>query len=396
MHWSIPLLALFGVVFLFLFVIVVLCHSRNADIDARNTQRSELMSTIKPGSVHSLRSNLRSVLPRDFMFGVSTSNHQNENGDKDSTWALWSLTRTPDRAEVGTYSYSNFEGDVSRADWLGVGGFRFGVDWARLMPQPGVWNQEVADHYKGMLRQLADRNITPVITLCHFAMPMWVVPWLGWQDAGKMTPAFSDFARRCAQEFGSFCRHWVTINEPVIDALNCCARGERWPGLTDLHAALRAVRSQWLAHVAAFKAIHEVQSNALVSVAKNLCVFKPKAGWNPVDNLAAQRIHEFYNHSFITACRTGHLQIDVAPTLQWDEKVEPGCYLDYIGINHYNVCTASVAMGDPWIDIGFQSEGGSGKAKFHVPEMGWDMVGWSLFDVVTDQWNRHRLPIMIT
>lgn len=391
----------------FLFLAVIMCtltfvvFAKNYSVRETDVQRAKMLAEIKVDdeNVGNLGQHLRAELPKSFLWGVSTAAHQNEGGDNGSTWALWtSQGKTNERAELGTHSWENFEqGDAKRAKWLGCNSFRLSVDWARLEPnRPGEWCQKAANNYKFMLSALKKNGITPVITLVHFALPMWCVPWLGWQNE-KMVAHFEEFAGRCVREFGEFCNHWITINEPVIDAINTCLRGERWPGLKDPEATKKSIRSQWLAHTAAYRVIHKHQEDALVSIAKNMCVMRPKNKWSLVDMAATKKVDEFYNHAFVSACKTGRLVLDVPFLVKHDETLEDtSSTLDFIGVNHYNVATVGLVLHEPWLDINLESDGGENNAKNHVPQMEWDMHGWSLFDVLQDTWQKHNLPIMVT
>ena len=43
-----------------------------------------------------------------------------------------------------------------------MNGFRIGIEWSRIEPEKGQWDQGAIDHYKEMIRSMRERGLTPV------------------------------------------------------------------------------------------------------------------------------------------------------------------------------------------------------------------------------------------
>ena len=56
---------------------------------------------------------------------------------------------------------------------LGVNHYRFSIEWSRIEPQNGKFDQKVIQHYRDLCDSLIKNNITPVVTLHHFTHPIW-------------------------------------------------------------------------------------------------------------------------------------------------------------------------------------------------------------------------------
>ena len=52
--------------------------------------------------------------------------------------------------------------------------FRIGIEWARLEPKKDVWDDEALLHYKRMIQTMRDNGLTPIITLNHLTLPLWI------------------------------------------------------------------------------------------------------------------------------------------------------------------------------------------------------------------------------
>jgi len=123
-------------------------------------------------------------LPKEpFWWGISTASFQNEDrGYKpNSPWYFktdWDRYAeeglVPARGEDAVFSWSEFYRDIAAAKELGVNHFRFGVEWARIEPHPGVINDKALEQYVSMARELKEAGIEPIVTLWHFTFPDWL------------------------------------------------------------------------------------------------------------------------------------------------------------------------------------------------------------------------------
>ena len=57
---------------------------------------------------------------------------------------------------------------------LGVNHYRFGIEWARVEPKRGVYNEAAIQQYVRMARKLKAAGIEPIVTLWHFTFPSWL------------------------------------------------------------------------------------------------------------------------------------------------------------------------------------------------------------------------------
>jgi beta-glucosidase len=117
-----------------------------------------------------------------FAWGISTSSLQYENraekpGDKNYYVRDWDLLVDQKKAPVvgnALYTWSDFDKDLAALKKIGVTHYRFSIEWARVEPQPGYYNEEAIQRYVGMCRKLKEAGIEPVVTLWHFTFPAWL------------------------------------------------------------------------------------------------------------------------------------------------------------------------------------------------------------------------------
>jgi len=53
--------------------------------------------------------------------------------------------------------------------------FRIAIKCVRIEPEKDQWDQEALDHYKQLIRAMRERGLTPVITLNHLTLPLWIL-----------------------------------------------------------------------------------------------------------------------------------------------------------------------------------------------------------------------------
>ncbi len=209
-----------------------------------------------------------SLLGDGFLVGVATSGYQIEGGfngpgGPHNNWSGWEDTGRAARSGVACDFWRHPEEALDRAAALGCNTFRLSVEWARLEPSPGKFDEAALERYAEILSLCAARGLAPMVTLHHFTHP-W---WLG--EEFWLRPGSPDvFARHVAvvPALAPYCRHWVTINEPNILVLAGWIEGATPPGrrlaVSDAFCVLDNLLT---AHVLAADAVVGVQSEALVT-----------------------------------------------------------------------------------------------------------------------------------
>jgi beta-glucosidase len=152
---------------------------------------------------------------RAFYWGVATAGFQSEGGAPDSNWSRYAATS----GDVDQYGNAvdfrhRYPEDIRLAADMGVNTFRFSVEWARVEPQRGVWDEQELAYYDDVVQHIRAAGMTPMITLNHWVYPGWVADRGGFADA-RTVDDFTDFASKVVQRYRNLGVLWVTFNEPV-------------------------------------------------------------------------------------------------------------------------------------------------------------------------------------
>jgi len=158
--------------------------------------------------------------PPGFLWGASTSPHQTEgNNTASDLWAIENQPGSPMPEPSGDAcdSLHRWQEDLDLVAGLGLNAYRFGIEWARIEPAPGLISPAMLGHYQRIITACLDRSITPVITLHHFTSPMWFRAEGGWTSP-RAPELFANYVRAVTPILDGV--EWVcTINEPNMIAI---------------------------------------------------------------------------------------------------------------------------------------------------------------------------------
>ncbi len=259
--------------------------------------------------------------PTGFYWGAATASYQVEGGIENTDWAKAAREgRVPPCGRACDH-YHRYEADFDLAKELGHNAHRFSVEWARIEPEEGKFNEEAIEHYRDVLKALRARGLEPFITIWHFTLPLWFAEKGGFErhDAPEI------FARYCAyvvEKLGDLCTNFSTINEPSVFGSNGWLRGS-WPpfkrfaltdlvsitnsgrtfesqaekGIKPLFTWARVMKNLARAHNAAYDAIKKVRPDTNINFVHHVIVFD--ANWNPFNKLKAYIANSQWTHKFM-------------------------------------------------------------------------------------------------
>lgn len=204
------------------------------------------------------------------LVGVSTVGYRCEGGfngpgQPANQWAAWERVGALDGLSPGVDLWRHPDAAVEQAAAVGAQVFAMGVEWARVEPAPGHFDEAALARYAAILALAASRGLEPVVTLQDLAHPQWLGEEF-WLTPGA-PDRFAEHAGRVVEQLSAHCRHWVTVRQPSHLAFGGWVAGSlpprRLAAVSDAWAVLDNLCS---AHVLAYDEIHRVQSDATVAM----------------------------------------------------------------------------------------------------------------------------------
>ncbi|PPL19154.1 glycoside hydrolase family 1 protein [Microterricola pindariensis] len=172
--------------------------------------------------------------PDQFFWGVATAGHQSEGDNRDSdTWFLENVTPTifVEPSGPACDGYRRWSEDLDLVAGMGLNAYRFSVEWARIEPAEGEFNEEALAHYEAIVDGCLERGLAPLVTFSHFTSPHWFAKRGAWIDA-ESSELFARFCGVVMDRFGDRIAAAVTFNEPNLPQMLA------WAGLPDFITAL--------------------------------------------------------------------------------------------------------------------------------------------------------------
>lgn len=317
--------------------------------------------------------------PKQFYWGAATASYQVEGGIENCDWAVAAKEGKVPQCGRACDHYNRYEEDFDLAKSLGHNAHRFSLEWARIEPEEGKFDEDAIAHYRAVLTALQKRGLTPFITIWHWTLPSWLSV-SGGIERKDFPELFARYASHVVAKLGDLADHFSTINEPYSTIINGWVRGtfppfHRFPLIalipipSDKELSHHSI-PDWFgivkfftlantlarAHRAAYKKIKSVQPDAKVSIVFQVHVFKDHG--NPFYELISRFQMWNMTHRFL-------------------RRVADHC--DRIGLNYYF-----------YTDLGKVGK----RTEYPKTDMGWDRRPGGIYDALREV-KRYGKPIYV-
>lgn len=280
---------------------------------------------------------------REFMWGSATASHQIEGHCTNNNWYqfesavdAWGKQRILNGQKAGICcdSWNLYKQDTQLMKELSLNSYRFSVEWSKIEPQQGVFDENALDHYEQVVDDLLANGIEPMITLHHFTNPIWFEDKGAFlQDDSPQT--FVKFAEKVVQRLAPKVKMWCTINEPAIYAVLGYFVAEFPPALVDAKKMGIVYKNLLLAHTLTYKMIKKIRPDAQAGMAVHVAICDPYNSWNIVDILISRILNKNLNELHLDYMVNGRFDFSM-PGMASEKYsgAEKDCF-DFVGLNYY-------------------------------------------------------------
>lgn len=335
------------------------------------------------------------IFPKHFFWGASTSAHQVE-GRNHNQWTVWELERAremaltahqrltdpenfnwaprwgdvKDQAEEpenyisgeGVDHYNRYKEDFDLIKKLNLNAFRFGIEWSRIEPEEGKWNQDEIEHYRRYIRELRKRKIEPFVNIWHWTQPVWFENKGGFEKKNNLK-YFERFIKKVSDELFEEVEYVIVLNEPNVYVGFGYLSGDYPPGIkNNLWLAGKVFFNLARAQKRAYKIIKKRRPAMQVGLAPQLANIQAKNPHNILDEISTQMMRYAWNWWFVNRVKR---------------------YQDFIGFNYY--------FSDYYTGIGKRRN-----PKIPLSDVGWYMEPEGIHPLLVRTWKHYKKPIFIT
>jgi beta-glucosidase len=325
--------------------------------------------------------------PHTFLWGTSTSAHQVE-GNNINDWAAWEPghAQQASAAAKAVYDsggsvwedwdhiadkpeayisgkacdhYHRFKEDAAILASIGANAFRLSIEWSRIEPEEGVFNQAEINHYREVIQTLKEKGIEPLVTLWHWTIPTWFAKKGGFRNR-RAVFFFNRFVEQVASSLGSDVHYWITLNEPEIFTSQGYVIGKRPPQIKNALLYFPVLRTLTQCHNAAFDTLKRANPACSVGLAKDCYHFFPGTP-SFINRLAVRLLHSTRNNLIFWMVRRRQ---------------------DFLGINYYVAHKVSIRLDKP--------------ASQWLQDQGWEGSPSGLPALLMSLQRRFNKPLIIT
>ena len=328
-----------------------------------------------------------SYFPKDFMWGASTASHQVE-GNNYNQWTVWELENAkhlastahkrlgwlPDWETIkskatepsnyvsgrGVEHYSRYQEDFDIAKSINLNSLRFGIEWSRIEPNEGEWNQTEIAHYKQYILEMKKRGLKPMLNIWHWTLPVWFCEKGGFKNRSNLSH-WRNFVQKVADELLDGVEYVITLNEPNVYASFSYLNAEFPPQEKNFIAMARVYWNLASAHKQAYRILKTKKPKLQIGIAAQLANIQAKRPHNILDSMVTKTMRYVWNWWFL-------------------HRISG--YQDFIGFNYY------------FTDYykGFSRV----NPKTPINDMGWYMEPEGIYPLLLRVWARYKTPIIIT
>ncbi|KRL14502.1 family 1 glycosylhydrolase [Schleiferilactobacillus perolens] len=156
--------------------------------------------------------------PEQFLFGAATAGEQVEGNNKsqfdtrvyqqnvENEGMQYAL---PGKA---ANSWEQFPDDVALLKKMHLNLYRMSIEWSRIEPERGHYDEVAVAHYIDQFKQLREAGIKICLTLHHFAHPQWFEKQGAFRTLDNVSE-FQKYLTYIVPKVAPYVDYWIVINE---------------------------------------------------------------------------------------------------------------------------------------------------------------------------------------
>lgn len=365
---------------------------------------------------------------KDFMWGGATAANQCEGGWKEGGRGMALVDVIPygenrihvmegrmDYRELPVNSvypgreavdlYGHYKEDIALFAEMGFKCYRFSFSWSRIFPtgEEKEPNEEGLNFYEALIDELLRYDIEPVVTLCHFDIPLNLVDKYGSWRNRRVIDFYLGYCSAVFRRFRDKVRYWITFNEiNMLMHLPFMGAGIRFAdGEDETAVKYQAAHNELVASAYAVKLAHEINPAFQVgcmlaagSVYPYSC--RPEDVW---ESMKRDRENYFfidvqvrgeYPAYAVKFLEQAGIRLETEPG---DQKVLKEHTVDFVSLSYYNSrCVRADGEGE--------AAGGNVFASARNPylecsQWGWPVDPMGLRITLNALYDRYQKPLFI-
>ena len=273
--------------------------------------------------------------PPQFLWGAATSAHQVEGYCTNNEWQLWEENDGVIPTGKACDHWHRYKEDIQSLKHAGLTSYRFSVEWSKIEPAPGQFDESALKHYEDLCKELVKQGIKPIVTLHHYTNPLWFYK-RGSFEKEENIHYFISYCVKVFSRLHPYVHLWLTFNSPTSYAARAYYAQLAPPGIQNMQKMQEVLKNVLEAHVQTYHALKQLPGGpkSHIGICHNIYQVEPKHFWDSISCNTAKALFDDSVYKFFT---TGHFKVSVplkASVTHYNAAAPRS--LDFIGLNYYS------------------------------------------------------------
>jgi len=278
------------------------------------------------------------TLNKNFQLGVVLGGVQSDGGKIPNSWELWhskGFIKDASSPEIAAKHWQYWRDDLKIMQHMNLHTCRLCLDWARIEPSDGVFDEAAIGRVAQELYQLRSAGIRTMLTLHRFSDPIWFLKRGGWENKENII-CFLKYAEKVVRTLGHLVSEFITLDEPNLHAIESYLKGTWAPGKKSKPAAMQAMSVMAAAHIRCYRLVHSVRrelgfDDTAVGCSVHMRALEPKKSGNRFSTAAAASTERIFQTAMAEAMISGRF----LRGMKNHALAREGNYADFIGLAYY-------------------------------------------------------------
>ncbi|GMU19025.1 MAG: beta-glucosidase [Candidatus Babeliales bacterium] len=278
-----------------------------------------------------------------WLWGTATAAHQVEGNCTNNQWYLYEGKMLNgaivEPAGIACDHWNRYKEDIQLMKELGVNAYRFSVEWSKIEPMPGVYDEAALDHYEDVCKELIANGIKPVITLYHYTEPIWFYH-MGSFEKRDNCKYFTNFCAKVFERLHPYVYLWLTFCSPETAAKGWL-QATMPPAKKDMKLMVHVLYNICETHVDIYRKFKSMPGGeqSRIGIHKTVFQLDPWNRFNPLDHLGCAMADRLINKPVYEFFTTGEFNVYIPFKVNFQRTntylKNGGQAMDYVGLSYY-------------------------------------------------------------
>ncbi len=273
--------------------------------------------------------------PAGFLWGVATSAHQVEGNCTNNDWSEWEKTHCKTKTGLACDHWNRYKEDIQLIKENEFNTYRFSIEWSKVEPKPGHFDEAALKHYEDVCKELVKNNIQPMIVFHHYTLPSWFAHMGGFEKIKNVT-YFVNYCKKVFERLNKYHPMWLTLNSPTSYVARAYHKKMAPPGKENMQLMQETLKNMLEAHVQVYHALKAMPGGkeSKIGYSHNVYHIEPKNFW---DKTGAGYAYKLFDSNIYAFFKTGQFNVHVPfkISLRYANPKAKGA-LDFIGLSYYS------------------------------------------------------------